>query len=243
MEALRTFREGTGRSRGTGDRLRIFGETFEVGEDYAVVSTLHQGDLEEILASVREAKRQANFVVFASHSHERGGSNSEPAAALVALAHAVIDAGADVFMAHGPHVLRGIEIYQGKPIFYSLGDFLFQPETVPFQPADNYRRYGLGPEAVAPDFFDARQRRGGFPANPLVWESVVARVIFRDGALSGIEVHPISLGHGLERPQRGRPLLATGELADKIIADLQRLSAPFGVDIENRNGVGVVAIR
>jgi len=242
MEALGTFREGMGFGRGSGDRIRMFGETFQLGEEYQALSEPLEEDLREVLASVEEAKRQADFVIFSSHSHERGRSNSEPAGALVTLAHAVIDAGADIFLAHGPHVLRGLEIYRGKPIFYSLGDFMFQPETVPFQPGDNYRNYDLGSEAVAPDFFDARQRNGGFPANPLIWESIVARVRFQDGVLSEIELFPITLGHGLERPQRGRPLLATGTLGDKIIADLQELSEPFGTEIKNQNGVGVVGI-
>ena len=42
----------------------------------------------------------------------------------------MIDAGADVVVGHGPHVLRGIEIYKGKPIFYSLANFMFQNETL-----------------------------------------------------------------------------------------------------------------
>jgi poly-gamma-glutamate synthesis protein (capsule biosynthesis protein) len=240
MEALRTFREGQGYGRGSGDRMRMFGETFQVGDEYRVLSTPHEGDLQEIVASVEEAKKQANLVIFSSHSHERGGSNLEPADFIITLAHAVIDAGADVFLAHGPHVLRGIEIYNGKPIFYSLGDFLFQPETVPFQPADNYERYDLPHDAVAPDFFDARQVSGGFPANPMVWESIVPIVRFQGETVSGVELHPITLGHGLPRPQRGRPLLAKGDLAEKIIGDLQRLSEPFGTRIELRNDVGVI---
>jgi poly-gamma-glutamate synthesis protein (capsule biosynthesis protein) len=240
MEALRTFREGQGFGRESGDRLRLFGETFLLGGTYRVLTRPHEGDLEAIVASIQEARKQAQFVIFSSHSHERGGANDEPAEFIVTLAHAVIDAGADIFLAHGPHVLRGIEIYQGRPIFYSLGDFLFQPETVPFQAGDNYDRYDLPPDAVAPDFFDARQRTGGFPANPLIWESIVANVRFEGGELSGIELHPITLGHGLPRPQRGRPLLATGALAQKIIGDLQRLSEPFGTRIDFRDGVGVV---
>ena len=39
-------------------------------------------------------------------------------------AHAVVDAGADVVVGHGPHVLRGIELYRGRPIAYSMGNFL-----------------------------------------------------------------------------------------------------------------------
>ena len=240
MEALRDFREGMGRSRGVGDRLGMFGESFQVGSEYRSLTTPHEGDLAEIIASVKEAKRQANVVIFSSHSHEAGLTNNYPADFIVTLAHAVIDAGADIFLAHGPHVLRGIEIYQGKPIFYSLGDFLFQNETVPRQPADNFESYGLPPEASAPDFFDARQRTGGFPSRPQIWESFMATVRFQDGALEAVELHPITLGHGLDRPQRGRPLLATGELARKIIDETREYSEPWGTEIVFENGIGVI---
>ena len=243
MDALRSYREGTGSSRGGGDRLRLFGETFQVGDDYRSLTTPHEGDLAEIVASVEEAKRQADFVIFSGHSHDSGRTNNYPADFIVTLAHAVIDAGADIFLAHGPHVVRGIEIYKGKPIFYSLGDFLFQNETVPRQPADNYERYGLDPEAVAPDFFDARQRSGGFPSRPQVWESFVAMVRFQDGELAGVELHPITLGHGLDRPQRGRPLLATGELARKIIDETREYSQPFGTEVVFEGGIGVIRLR
>jgi poly-gamma-glutamate synthesis protein (capsule biosynthesis protein) len=243
MDALRDFREGMGRTRGEGNRLGMFGETFQVGDEYRSATTPHQGDLAEIVASVVEAKRQANFVIFSSHSHESGRTNNYPADFIVTVAHAVIDAGADIFLAHGPHVLRGIEIYKGKPIFYSLGDFLFQNETVPRQPADNYESYRLGSDAVAPDFFDARQRTGGFPSRPQVWESFVAMVRFQDGELSGVELHPITLGHGLDRPQRGRPLLATGDLARKIIDETREYSEPWGTEIAFENGIGLIRIR
>jgi Bacterial capsule synthesis protein PGA_cap len=53
-------------------------------------------------------------------------------------ARVVIDAGADAVVGHGPHVLRGVEFYRGKPIFYSLGNFA------------NYRGFSLdGPKAVS----------------------------------------------------------------------------------------------
>jgi len=243
MDALRSYREGTGSSRGEGDRLRMFGETFVVGEEYRSMTTPNQDDLAEIVASVEEAKRQADFVIFSSHSHESGRTNNYPAEFIEAVAHAVIDAGADVFLAHGPHVLRGIEIYKGKPIFYSLGDFLFQNETVPRQPADNYDNYGLGPDAVAPDFFDARQRSGGFPARQQVWESFVATIRFQDGMLAEIDLHPITLGFGLPRAQRGRPLLASGDLARKIIEETAEYSSLFGTDVRFENGIGVVRVR
>jgi hypothetical protein len=48
----------------------------------------------------------------------------EPRGDLRRWTRAVIDAGADAVIGHGPHVLRGIEFYQGKPVVYSLGNFL-----------------------------------------------------------------------------------------------------------------------
>lgn len=178
---------------GSAERIRALGTTFLAGDESGTRTEPDPEDMAAIAAVVSNASRQADQVIVSMHAHESGGSRAEPAEFLVTFAHAMIDAGATIFVGHGPHVLRGIEIYKGKPIFYSLGDFMFQPETVPFQAGDNYRKYGLG--------------------------------------------------HGLERPQRGRPLLATGALGDKIIGDLQTFSEPFGTHIENRNGVGVVRIR
>ena len=40
-------------------------------------------------------------------------------------AHKLIDAGADVILGHHPHQFQGIEIYKGKPVIYSMGNFLF----------------------------------------------------------------------------------------------------------------------
>jgi hypothetical protein len=48
----------------------------------------------------------------------------EPRGDLRRWARAIIDAGADAVVGHGPHVLRGIEFYRGRPIVYSLGNFL-----------------------------------------------------------------------------------------------------------------------
>ena len=61
----------------------------------------------------------------ALHTPEAAESlGHEPRGELRRWAHAVIDAGADGVIGHGPHVLRGIELYRGRPIVYSLGNFL-----------------------------------------------------------------------------------------------------------------------
>lgn len=224
--------------------IRLGGDTYRRGSSYGETTVPHQGDLEEILEQVRDAKRQANWVVVSSHSHESAESRDVPAEFIRTFARATIEAGADVWVGHGPHVLRGIELHEGRPIMYSLGDFIFQNETVKLQPADNYRRYGLGNEHLPSEFYDTREEQsgGGFPVNPLIWEGVVAITDFRDGELAEVRLHPVTLGHGLPRPQRGRPLMAKGEHAEKIIGDLQRLSEPMGTRISFEDGVGVIRL-
>ncbi len=72
--------------------------------------------------SVTELRRRADFVVASNHwglEHEVLDYQRE-------IAHAAIDAGADLVMGHGPHFPLGIEIYKEKPIFYGLGSFSFE---------------------------------------------------------------------------------------------------------------------
>jgi poly-gamma-glutamate synthesis protein (capsule biosynthesis protein) len=164
---------------------------------------------------------------------------------IVEFARAMVDAGATMFVGHGPHVLRGIEIYKGKPIFYSLGDFVFQNETLLRLPAENYAAYDLGLDDHVADFNAARYRDDtrGFPANPEIWESVIAQPSFSGRELTALELHPITLGFGEPAWVRGRPMLARGELAEKILNDLVQRSAPYGTRIEVRDGVGFVQVR
>ncbi len=229
----------------TGDSLRVFNTQLAAGDAPRVRTFPDAADVDDIAAVVRNASRLANFVLVTVHSHERGGTNAEPAEFLTAFARAMVDAGADLFVGHGPHVLRGIELYKGKPIIYSLGDFLFQNETVLRLPDDNYRPYDLDENAGVADFNDARYARGtrGFPAQREIWESVVAVARWRGDQLATLELHPITLGFGQPEPVRGRPMLADRELGRKIIGDLIERSRPFGTTIEWRDGVGVVTLR
>lgn len=74
-------------------------------------------------ADVRAAKQQADHVIPFFHWGREGTTQPEPYQ--VELAHAAIDAGAAAVIGSHPHVLQGLELYQGKPIAYSLGNFVF----------------------------------------------------------------------------------------------------------------------
>jgi poly-gamma-glutamate capsule biosynthesis protein CapA/YwtB (metallophosphatase superfamily) len=204
-------------------------------------------DMEEISAVVRNAAALADYVIVTNHSHESGADRAYPADFLITFSRAMIDAGADLVVGHGPHVLRGIEIYKGKPIFYSLGDFIFQNETLLRLPWENYRPYDLGENHHVADFNAARyaNETRGFPTQREIWESVVAMPRWQGKELVALELHPITLGFGLPASQRGRPLLADPELGRKIIHDLVERSQPFGTVVEwrEREGIGVVRLR
>jgi len=146
---------------------------------------------------------------------------------------------------HGPHVLRGIEIYGGKPIFYSLGDFMFENETLLRLPYENYEPYELGLDHHVADFNDARYDMGqrGFPANREIWESVIAIPRWNGDELVELTLHPIDLGFGGPTWERGRPKLADPELAAKIIEDLANRSERFGTEIVFQRGVGQVIVK
>jgi poly-gamma-glutamate synthesis protein (capsule biosynthesis protein) len=246
LELLHRLRRQLGfTARSQGTTVRLFGNTFELGEPPGRRTTPDPEDLAQIVAAVTEARRQADWVMVTSHSHESGSSREVPADFIEAVAHAVIDAGADLFVGHGPHVLRGIEIYRDKPVFYSLSNFIFQNETVRYLPGDFYVQQDLEETHNTADAFDRRNERsrGGFPAQSIYWESVIAVPTFSDGSLAEIILYPITLGHGKPRPQRGRPRLADAETGRRIIDKLAELSAPYGTKVEYVAGENVGVIR
>ena len=233
-----------GSGGGSKDELRFLGATFKAGDKPGMMTEPDPRDLKEITASVREARRQADWVMVSIHAHEGAPADREsPAAFLVTFAHAVIDAGADLFVGHGPHVLRGIEIYKGKPIFYSLANFIFQNETIPFQPQENYDQLNLPLTAGTADYFDTRSANDtrSFPADQKIWESVVADAVFNSQReIQEIRLYPITLGFRQSRTQRGRPLPASANQAASIIDREARLSKSFATNVVFENGVGVI---
>ncbi|HEV8600477.1 MAG TPA: CapA family protein [Gemmatimonadales bacterium] len=246
LERLRgTLRESGLNVPDRGDRFQLFGNWFAVGARRAQRSIPDSGDVASIAAVVRNARRLADYVLVTIHAHEAGGELSMPAEFLVSFARAMVDAGADLFVGHGPHVLRGIELYKGKPIFFSLGDFIFQNETVTRLPEESYAPLGLDPTRGVADFNAARYGNDtrGFPAQREVWESVVALPTFSGKTLSSLELVPITLGFGQPTAERGRPQLAQGELAAKILRDVAERSEAFGTEIQVRGGRGYVTLK
>jgi poly-gamma-glutamate synthesis protein (capsule biosynthesis protein) len=94
------------------------------------------------------------------------------------------------------------------------------------------------------DFLDARTGGGskGHVAHAGFWENIVVTCEFRGGAAAEIRIHPIEQGFGASLGQRGRPMLASGAIADRVIDRVAELSRIYGVTVRNDNGVGVIRI-
>ncbi len=217
---------------------------FEVGEA-GTKTFCNQKDLQRILRYISEAKRQADVVLVSHHAHEFRGIDKAVAADFTReFAHACIDAGVDAFLGHGPHILRGIEIYNSKPIFYSLGDFFIQNDSVERQPADFFDIYNLGPDNTPSDGWAARSKNGtsGLVVNRKVFESVITRFVVEDGSIKQVELLPITLGFEKTRSRKGRPELASTSDGERILQDLQKLSDEFDTKITIKNGKGYIDI-
>ena len=225
--------------------INFSGRNYKIGKENIIMTKTNQKDLKEIERVVGSSVHMADYTIVTIHAHESDGKKSVPAKFLIEFSRKMIDAGADVVVGHGPHVLRGIEIYKGKPIFYSLANFMFQNETLLRVPEENYARYNLGNDAQINDWNSKRYANDtrGFPTEREIWESVIAYPIWDKSGLFKIELYPISLGFGKKRTIRGRPMFANKVLSRKIINDLIQRSKPFGTKIEYKDGIGIINIK
>ena len=188
--------------------------------------------------SIVLAKRHADIVMvhfhvhWVEHARAYGIPNTVPLHQTPVF-HRAIDAGADIILGNGPHVLRGIEIYKGKPILYSQGNFIYQWKTPNKIPAIVYSRDQeslSGYEDIDPSL------RGLDPKEEA--ETFLARFTIRDKNVRRIELIPVTLHVKGER--MGSPRLADSKRGKEIIGLLQKLSGPYKTKIDSKDWYGVI---
>jgi poly-gamma-glutamate capsule biosynthesis protein CapA/YwtB (metallophosphatase superfamily) len=223
------------------DEFPFLGESFVVGESTRVDTSPHAEDLEAIASWVPEAKARANVVIVSIHAHEDSGDKETPADFLRAFAHRMIDEGADIIVGHGPHLIRGMEMYCGVPIFYSLGNLIGQNELTYKLPSDSYEAFRVDRDRHAGYVFHQRSEAGtqGFPADPRYWQTIVPVCVWSDGSLASIEIYPVTLRLGDHPGSRGKPALAVGDEAQIILDRFARLSSSLGTDILNEEFISM----
>lgn len=226
---------------GRDDEVRIGDVLFQKSQTPGLTWDMEQTDETAILSSIREARAKASFVLFTIHAHHTAGDEDDgpapyqpevlhfaneaaaandprPADYEPALFHAAIDAGADAVVRTGPHILNGIEIYKGKPIFYSLGSLFF-----PF----GQRRI----------FTTAAGETLRIPDE--AFETVIPIATYKGGKASEIRLYPAAIDASAG-PASGSPFLAPPDQARRILERVRNLSIPFGTDVRIENGIGVI---
>jgi poly-gamma-glutamate capsule biosynthesis protein CapA/YwtB (metallophosphatase superfamily) len=214
-------------------RIEAGGQQNEATTDLpdAPANTPNPEDARRILQSIREARQHADLVIVYQHNHVFGTRSFStiftegmperlaPNDWLRRWTHAEVDAGADIVIMHGAPLLHGVEIYRGRPIFYDLGNFI----------------YNVPPILTYID-------------EPMAWESAVAEVDFQGRVLRSITLRPIVLNNiGDGQPEvhneyannqyldtRGLPSPATRSRATYILERLADLSKQFGTRFEIR---------
>ena len=218
------------------DRLKFFDEWYQAGPNPGSLSfEMNQNDEKDILRSIRNGKAYSDFMIVTIHAHQTttynaqrvGGIDHNAPDFLIKLAHDSVDNGADMFVAHGVHALRGVEIYKGKPIFYDVSNFIFQFGL----------QFGSGYDIMA------NEKRMSTFENPASQVSVLTTSHFENGKLTEVRLYPVDLG-GSSRPisQMGIPLTPSPDEAKRILEEIQDYSKLFGTKISIENGAGVIHV-
>lgn len=232
---------------------------FRTAETPRVTTTCHPMDLEANLRSIRSARAMADIVLVAHHFNlSEGPRGNRPPTFVREFAHRAIDEGADIYLGHGWHRTLGIEIYRGKPIFYGLGNFFAQSAFLEHVPADAYETWGHDADALpslTPDTWPLHP--GLDPHRETWWSSALINVDIVDGRVEEITLRPVELGRDVssEAPitrstgrsathplTEGRPRLAEGENATRVLERIQRLSQDLGTDLTIDDGVGSIRL-
>ncbi len=177
-------------------------------------------DLERATRAIEAARKEADFLVLALHwgvpPFWRPRFQDGLADYQIEVGRALIDAGADLIVGHHPHSLQEVEVYRGKPIFYSLGNFVFHHNQGPVSdtPISRNSPYGMTV---------ARRNRN--------WrETVIVLVdVAADGAAS-YSLQPALLDAD------GNPQLLRGEEARSVVQRLDDMSPNARLSYEAGNG-------
>lgn len=225
--------------------VRIGDQIFRASSKQGQIIEVDQRDVERVLNAVRMAKLRGAVVLFTVHSHETSGNvdpmppqdfeplilhraneapspeDLAPAAFQPGLIRSVIDAGADVVTRTGPHTAHGVELYKGRPIFWSMGSLFL----------------GFGGRRSLP------LANGQTLEIPETWfQSIVAKIEFKDGRLTRLEVRPLVL-ESSKMPSDGQPSLAKGKDQLTILKRFMDQSAKLGTTFRVQGGVAIHDVR
>ena len=224
-----------------GDReLTMFGTPIRKGDRTSVDFTVDENDEREIVDQIKAARATAEVVVVSLHSHEPSNASDAPAQFVQRFARRAIDAGATLVVGHGPHRLRGVELYNDGAILYSLGNFIYQTDGLDFRAANLYDRGADLYQAAIGALGAGQQIRASPPDDPTWWEGVVAVATVDQGRLESLRLIPVDLGTDKSMEGKGMPRIAASDRAAGILNRISALSSAFGTTVQIAESAGLV---
>ncbi len=217
----------------------VFGNTVFVTDRSKPNSACNEKDLARIVEDIKKAKAENDYVFVLVHCHDNDGTAvTNPPEYLRQFCHVCIDNGVSAVFGGGCHQLRGIEVYKNCPVFYSLGDFIYQGLRVEYLPADFMEQFGTDIYASAQKALFDRSRNNtvGLHLMKENYQTVLPKIEFENGVMKRLELQPIYLNFDAEDHRNGLPKIAVSEEAEQIISVVERLSAQYGTKFNVENG-------
>ena len=215
----------------------VFRESDEGGK----TSKVNPVDMERTEETIKRALKECETVIVNIHSHEiKHDTDDEPDDFMIEFCHKCIDAGASAVIGTGTHQLKGLEVYRGKLIFYSIGNYIFHSDSAFCMPDDYREKYRM-PKGLTPkEMINIRNQNNtrGLHSDVNNFRSLLPFMTFENGELTSAVLYPIRLDM-----TTGFPALADEE-ETKIIYDyLCDRNKQFGTVININNGVIEVKLK
>lgn len=195
-------------------------------------------DVERILKEVQKAQKNgADYIIMNAHSHDiKGATDDTPDDYFVEFAHRCIDEGVTMFIGTGTHQLKGIEVYKNRPIFYSLGDFIFADEYLKYWSSDFTEKFGIQYDISSEELwnFRSRNKTTGLEFDEMNYNSIIPIVELFEGKINRLYLYPIELGFDEKNGKsKGYPYLAEDDKKIKITERIKELSKVYGTRFED----------
>lgn len=197
------------------------------GTPSRTVTVVDEHDLDRVTAAIASSREQADIVVACFHwgvhfTHDLAMYQPD-------VAYAAVDAGADVVLGTHPHCLQAVDVYDGKPIFYSLGNFAFEQDSVARHGVGEYLSfYGLPVDDKLPQHPHPRHCR----------LTVVTTITFEGRSVAEARLTPAYFNDDAQ-PE---PVEAGTPRHDEVMRLLEDLSAEIGTSIERDGNDAIVQL-
>jgi poly-gamma-glutamate synthesis protein (capsule biosynthesis protein) len=197
-------------------------------------------DLNRMIQNITEARKHTDYVIVMAHSHQiKRDLWTEPDYFFEEFCRACIDAGAHAVIGSGTHQLKPIEIYKNRPIFYSLGNFIFQLHHVNTLPIDFWEKYDLDFGDSLPEAILKKNKNGtvGLELDRQNYISIIPYFEFEHDAMTALYLKPIELGFNKGNTLKGLPFEADQELSHMIANHINKISEPYNTKADLYNGI------